>query len=54
MTVLKEGAAMASLGGLMGAMTLVFMATMIGWILWAWWPSRTDAMNAAAALPLED
>ena len=54
MTVLKEGASMAQLGWLMGAMTVVFMAAMVGWIVWTWWPSRKGELDEAARMPLEE
>lgn len=54
MTVLKEGAALATMGGLMGAMTVFFMAMLVAWTLWAWWPSRRHVMDEAARMPLED
>jgi hypothetical protein len=54
MTVLKEGAAMAQLGGLMGAMTVVFTAAMTGWIVWTWWPSRRLLLERVARMPLEE
>ena len=54
MTVLKEGAAFAELGSLMGFTTLAFTLTMTAWILWAWWPSRKEQLDQAARLPLED
>ncbi len=54
MTVLKEGAAMAQMGWLMGVMTIVFTITMVGWILWTWWPSHRAKLEAAARMPLEE
>jgi len=54
MTVLKEGAAMAQMGWIMGAMTVAFMTAMIGWVVWTWLPSRKAAMDAAARMPLEE
>jgi cbb3-type cytochrome oxidase subunit 3 len=54
MTVLKEGATMAQMGDLMGVMTVVFTVVMSAWIIWAWLPSRREAMEAAARLPMED
>lgn len=54
MTVLKEGAAMAQMGWLMGVMTIAFMAVMTAWIVWTWWPSRREAFEQAAMLPLEE
>jgi len=54
MTVLKEGAAIAGLGWVMGAMTIVFMGIMTAWIVWTWWPSRREMLEAAARLPLEE
>ena len=52
--VLHAGAETAQMGWVMGATTVFFLATMIGWGLWAWWPSRTGAMEAAALLPFGD
>lgn len=54
MTVLKEGAAMAQLGGIMGVMTVVFMAVMTAWILWTWLPSRRALLDRVALMPLEE
>lgn len=54
MTVLKEGAAAADMGTLMGAMTLVFLVMMTGWIVWTWWPSRRAELEATAQMPLEE
>ncbi|MCB9675301.1 MAG: cbb3-type cytochrome c oxidase subunit 3 [Alphaproteobacteria bacterium] len=54
MTVLKEGASMAGLGWVMGAMTVIFMAVMTAWIVWTWWPSRHAQLEAASRLPLEE
>ncbi|MEZ4319934.1 MAG: cbb3-type cytochrome c oxidase subunit 3 [Myxococcota bacterium] len=54
MTVLKEGAAGAHLGEVMGVMTVVFMAVMAAWVLWTWWPSRRELLEAASRLPLEE
>jgi cbb3-type cytochrome oxidase subunit 3 len=41
-------------GWLMGAMTIFFFGTFIGWTLWAWWPGNKDELDAAAHLPLDD
>ncbi len=54
MTVLKEGAAVAQLGELMGWTTVLFLIVMMAWFAWAWAPSRRQAMEDAANLPLED
>lgn len=54
MTVLKEGATLATMGESMAVMTVVFMTVMVAWTLWTWWPSRRAAMDAAARLPLEE
>lgn len=51
--VLREGAEMAQLGWLMGCTTILFFATMVGWSIWAWMPSRREALAKAALLPLE-
>lgn len=42
------------LGGLMGAMTVLFFACYIGWALWAYLPSRRAAMEAASRIPFEE
>jgi len=54
MTVLKEGAAMAEMGTLMGFTTALFIAVTVAWTLWAYWPSRKAEMDAAALLPFEE
>ena len=54
MTVLKEGAQFATMGWLMGAMTVLFMAIMTAWIVYTWWPSRHALLEAVSRLPLED
>jgi cbb3-type cytochrome oxidase subunit 3 len=54
MTVLKEGAAMAQMGWVMGVMTVAFMGAMTAWVVWAWWPSNKASMEQAAMLPLEE
>jgi len=53
-TVLHQGAETAQLGELLGFTTLFFLLVMVGWIVWAWAPSRREALDAAANLPLED
>lgn len=54
MTVLKEGAAMADLGWVMGVMTVAFLVAMTAWIVWTWWPSRRAMFERVAMLPLEE
>lgn len=54
MTVIKDSAEFASLGGLMGFMTLAFMTVMVAWVVWTWLPSRRALHEAAARLPLEE
>lgn len=41
-------------GWIMGATTLLFIITFIGWALWAWLPQNRAHIDAAARLPLED
>ncbi|MFK7928548.1 MAG: cbb3-type cytochrome c oxidase subunit 3 [Myxococcota bacterium] len=53
-SVLKEGATMATMGWLMAVMTVFFMSVMTAWIVWTWWPSRRELMDAASRLPLEE
>jgi len=52
--VLHAGAETAQMGWMLGVTTVVFLTTMIGWGLWAWWPSRSADMEAASLLPLGD
>lgn len=54
MTVLKEGAAMAQMGWIMGVMTIIFTAIMVAWILWTWWPGHRAALEAASMLPFDE
>lgn len=54
MTVLKEGAAVAQMGWVMGGMTLFFMGAMASWVVWTWWPSRREAFEKAALMPLQE
>ena len=54
MTVLKEGAAMAQLGSLMGVTTAMFLAIMVAWTIWAWAPSTRILMERSSRLPLEE
>ncbi len=54
MTVLRDGAEFANMGWVMGVMTLAFMITMVGWVIWTWMPSRRALHEAAARLPLEE
>lgn len=54
MTVLKEGAATAQMGSLLGVTTAVFLAIMVAWTLWAWAPSTRILMERGARLPLEE
>jgi cbb3-type cytochrome oxidase subunit 3 len=53
-TVLREGAEAAQLGQLLGFTTLLFLAIMVAWTIWAWAPSRREAIERAAHLPLDD
>ena len=41
-------------GWIMGVMTLFFLASFSGWVLWAWLPQNRSQIDAAARLPLED
>lgn len=54
MTVLKEGAAFADMGILMGWMTIVFLTMMTAWIVWTWLPSRRAMLDETARMPLEE
>ncbi len=44
----------ADYGWIPGVMTLAFLLFFVAWVLWAWWPSNRQLMEAAARLPLDD
>lgn len=54
MTVLKEGAALAEMGWLLGVTTAVFMGMMLAWVAWLASPSRNALMEEASRMPLDD
>ena len=41
-------------GWIMGVTTLFFLATFLGWAIWAWLPQNRSRLEAAARLPLDD
>lgn len=41
------------LGWLMGLTTVFFICGMVGWTLWAFAPSRREAMERASRIPFE-
>ena len=51
--VLHAGAETAQMGWLLGATTVMFLTSMVGWTAWAWWPSRRSIMEDAAWMPLQ-
>jgi cbb3-type cytochrome oxidase subunit 3 len=51
--VLRAGAATAELGTWMGLATVVFVAALVGWTVWAYSPSRRERLEAAGRIPLE-
>jgi len=52
MSQLLHGA-QSDLGWMMGLTTLLFIASMVGWTMWAFAPSRRKAMEDAANMPLD-
>ena len=52
--VLQAAAESASLGWLMGFMTVFFLAWFIGWTVWAFHPRNKQRMEEAARMPLSD
>ena len=44
----------ATLGWLLGGMTVCFLLFFLGWVVWAWLPSNRARLDAAALLPLEN
>ncbi len=53
-TLFKQAGYSMNGGVLMGIMTLAFLIFFVGWALWAYWPSRKEAMREAAMLPFDD
>jgi cbb3-type cytochrome oxidase subunit 3 len=52
--VLREGAATVQLGWLLGVMTVVFLASFLFWIWWAWSSKNKARWEAESRLPLND
>jgi len=40
-------------GGLLGVTTVLFLATFIGWTVWAYWPANKSMMDELGRMPLE-
>jgi len=52
--VLDLAAESVSLGWLLGVMTVFFLASFLGWVWWAYSPSRRAMLDEAALLPFTD
>jgi cbb3-type cytochrome oxidase subunit 3 len=52
--IIEEGAHTVGLTWIGGVSTVLFLSTFVAWAIWAWLPSRRDAMDAAARLPFDD
>jgi cbb3-type cytochrome oxidase subunit 3 len=52
MSQLLHGAE-SEMGWLMGWTTVLFFSSMVGWTLWAFSPSRREAMDEASRMPLD-
>jgi cbb3-type cytochrome oxidase subunit 3 len=52
--VLQTAAENASLGWLMGCMTVFFLAWFVGWTVWAFHPKNKQRMEETARMPLSD
>lgn len=52
--VLKDGASQIQFGWIGAAFTLLSFAIFVAWVIWAYLPSRKQAMEEAARLPFDD
>ncbi len=53
-TVTRAAAATVESGLLLGVMTALFLVFFIGWVVWAYTPSRREELDAHAHLPFTD
>ncbi len=53
-TLLKEAAASVQMGWLLGAMTVVFFVSFVGWIWYAYHPRNRAMMEEISMMPFED
>lgn len=51
--LMKEAAASVQMGWLLGAVTILFFASFLYWIWYAYAPSRKQFMDEAALIPFE-
>jgi cbb3-type cytochrome oxidase subunit 3 len=52
--LIREAAESIQLGWLLGILTVLFLATFLYWVWWAYAPSRRDQHDEAAQLPFMD
>ena len=52
-TLMREAADSVAMGWLLGGMTIVFFASFLYWIWYAYAPSRREFMEEASRLPFE-
>jgi cbb3-type cytochrome oxidase subunit 3 len=52
--LLKEAAENVQLGWVLGSMTVLFLASFLFWIWWAWSDKNKARMEADSRLPLND
>lgn len=52
--VFQAAAENTSLGWLLGATTVFFIASFAGWVWWVFRPANAATMEAASRMPLED
>ena len=52
--LLKEAAENVRLGWVLGGMTILFLASFLFWIWWAWSDRNKARMEADSRLPLND
>lgn len=52
--LIREAAGSVQMGWLLGAMTIVFLVAFLGWVWWAYAPSRRDLMRTYASLPFDE
>jgi len=52
--IVEEGAHTAQYTWIGGVSLILFFSTFVAWTIWAWLPSRREAMEQAALLPFDD
>ena len=51
--IFAEARTTVDLMWIMGWTTAAFLIFFVGWIFWAWWPTRREAMRQASLMPFD-